>query len=224
VRTEDPFWLDAAYSRPTPDVGLVDRNLHFARAVVAVRRTLGGEGRVLDFGGGSGLLVRLVRDRGVDARWHDPMASNLFALGFESEPAADRWSLVSAIEVLEHAPRTKSVVAGLLASTDCLLVSTEAISEPPPAFSDWWYYLLGEGQHVSFPSRRGFGLLAEANHARLVSCGSTHLIVRATRRRVLALWVVLNALRVRAKLHSLRRTMLTRDASSLAEPNAHTNG
>lgn len=216
VRTEEPFWLDEAYSRPTPDLGLVDRNLQQARAIRLIYSTLGGKGKLLDFGGGTGLLVRLLRDRGVDAWWCDPMAANQMARGFNAALSDARWTAITAIEVLEHVPRTASIVKNLMSLTDCLIISTLPIPEPAPPFDQWWYYLLDEGQHVSFPTIRGLKRLAASNGAQLISSGSMHLIVRTSPLRMTMLEGVVRAMRVSAKVHSLRRSLLTKDATSLA--------
>jgi Methyltransferase domain len=216
VRTEEPFWLEEAYSRPTPDLGLVDRNLHQVRAVKFIFAALGGRGKLLDFGAGTGLLVRLLRDRGVDAWWSDPMAKNQLARGFEADLRPGRWKAITAIEVLEHIPRTADVVANLMVTTDCLIVSTLPIPEPAPAFHAWWYYLLDEGQHVSFPSVRGLRKLASENGARLISVGSTHLIVRTSHTRALLLAGILHGMRAIAKIRSRRRSLLGNDAVSVA--------
>ncbi len=216
VRTEEPFWLDEAYSRPTPDLGLVDRNLHQVRAVKAIASVIGGRGRVLDFGAGTGLLVRLLRDRGVDAWWFDPMTKNQLARGFNADVLPGPWRAITAIEVLEHVPRTREVVAELMGVTDCLVVSTLPIPEPTPAFESWWYYLLDEGQHVSFPSVRGLRMLAAANDARLVTAGSTHLIIRTSKARTRLIAGVLQGFRVVAKARSKRRSLLPGDASAVA--------
>lgn len=216
VRSEEPFWLEQAYLRPTPDLGLVDRNLHHALAIRLIYAALGGKGKLLDFGGGTGLLVRLLRDRGVDAWWNDPMATNQMARGFESQLTDVHWTAITAIEVLEHVPRTASIVKQLMSVTDCLVISTLPLPEPAPAFGDWWYYLLDEGQHVSFPTVRGLEQMAAANGARLVSSGATHLIVRASLPRIVLLRGVIRGMRVVAKVRSMRRSLLTQDAASVA--------
>ena len=54
--------------------------------------------QVLDWGGGDGLLVRLLRDAGLDAYHHDRYADNLYAAGFEGDPTK-RYSMVTAFEV-----------------------------------------------------------------------------------------------------------------------------
>jgi hypothetical protein len=100
--------------------------------------------------------------------------------------------------------------------TDCLVISTLPLPEPAPAFGDWWYYLLDEGQHVSFPTVRGLEQMAAANGARLVSSGATHLIVRASLPRIVLLRGVIRGMRVVAKVRSMRRSLLTQDAASVA--------
>src|SRR5688572_19335172 len=69
VQTQDPYWLEEAYSNAIGynDIGLVGRNLdqlELARTVIALffsRRE-----QYLDYGGGYGLFVRLMRDKGYD--------------------------------------------------------------------------------------------------------------------------------------------------------------
>ena len=86
VQTEWPFWLEEAYSRPinNSDMGIVARNVANARIVLGSLWHLGClTGRVVDYAGGCGLLVRLLRDYGVDALWSDRYCSNVLASGFE---------------------------------------------------------------------------------------------------------------------------------------------
>src|SRR3954471_910803 len=74
VQTEDPYWLDKAYESAITrtDVGLVGRNLHQARITQALMELcLKPEGTSVDFGGGYGLFVRLMRDKGYQFFRHD---------------------------------------------------------------------------------------------------------------------------------------------------------
>lgn len=54
---------------------------------------------VVDYAGGHGFLVRLLRDIGVDAFWSDPFCENLVARGFEYENK-NKVELVTAFEFL----------------------------------------------------------------------------------------------------------------------------
>lgn len=183
VQTEEPYWLKRAYEQPisTIDVGIISRNIAMTDEASAVISALfDGGGRFLDWGGGYGILVRLMRDRGFDFYWRDPFCDNLFAQGFEwtdGNPA----ELVTAFEVLEHLPNPVDDVARMAQTADNLLVSTLLLPEPAPALEDWWYYALVGGQHVSLYSRRSLtvlagqlGMFAASNRG-----GSVHLFTRS---------------------------------------------
>ncbi len=105
VFVEDPHWLAEAYADhaiAALDTGIVMRNLWLADAVDALLRwRFRGVRTALDWGGGTGLFVRLMRDRGHDFRWSDPHCENLFALGFEADEQQP-FDLVTCFEVVEH--------------------------------------------------------------------------------------------------------------------------
>ena len=88
IRTQQPDERDEACSGATAslDTGALARNRFCTRLVLAVLGILGhGAPRTLDFGGGHGVLVRLLRDPGIDARSFDARADNLFAQGFDGD-------------------------------------------------------------------------------------------------------------------------------------------
>lgn len=100
----EPHWLEQAYSTAIAalDTGIVTRNLWLADATCALLGlSLRGVRRSLDFGGGSGLFVRMMRDRGHDFHWWDAYSPNLLACGFEAR-AEDRFDLLTAFELVEH--------------------------------------------------------------------------------------------------------------------------
>jgi hypothetical protein len=107
--------------------------------------------RFLDYAGGYGTLVRLMRDRGFDFYWSDPYAKNLHARGFEHVPGS-RYDLLTALEVLEHLPNPLEDIARMLDLADNVLVTTELLPEPAPVPPNWWYYAVKGGQHISFYS------------------------------------------------------------------------
>lgn len=81
IKVRNPHWYEEAYSDAIclADTGIVTRNLNIATALSALFRWMGLRGPFLDYGGGVGLLTRLMRDRGYDFRWFDEYADNALA-------------------------------------------------------------------------------------------------------------------------------------------------
>ena len=151
VQVEQPTWLEEAYTQALndADTGIVRRSVRCTRIVTALLSVLGRLHQpMLDFAGGSGLLVRMLRDVGVDARWRDPHCTNVFARGFEYR--GEHVALISAFEVLEHLVEPLAELRQLSTQCDAMLFSTELIPQPTPAPQAWWYYGLEHGQHIGF--------------------------------------------------------------------------
>lgn len=188
----EPHWLDEAYATAIAalDTGIVTRNLWLADATTALLGTgWRGVRRSIDYGGGTGLLVRLMRDRGHDFRWHDAYSPNLLAIGFEAD-LSQRYDLATAFELVEHLPDPMAVFATLGDLAPTVLVSTELLPDPLPALDRWWYFAPEAGQHIGFFSRRSFEVVAERLGRRLSTNGrNLHVIaaepVRATVLRAL---------------------------------------
>ena len=51
---------------------------------MVIRAFFNAAGRFIDYGAGTGLLVRAMRDSGCDFRTFDRYAKNVFARGFEA--------------------------------------------------------------------------------------------------------------------------------------------
>ena len=86
VQTQQPFWLDTAYKSAINDcdTGIMIRNQTNVSLILATLTMLGKlDGAVVDYAGGYGILVRLLRDRGINALWSDPYCENLLARGFQ---------------------------------------------------------------------------------------------------------------------------------------------
>src|SRR5215211_7400326 len=118
MQTEAPYWLDEAYARqgPSLDTGAIRRtqlNADLVRAVASLLDIRPGQ-PCLDYGAGPGILVRALRDAGLDFRWHDRYATNLFAEGFDSV-TSDTYRLVTAFEVWEHLPDVAAALESFFA-------------------------------------------------------------------------------------------------------------
>ena len=186
IQTEPPYWLDEAYDQAIclQDVGLVRRNLELAaklRNILPAHFDPGG--RFLDYAGGYGLMVRLMRDEGFAFQRHDPLCANIFAQGFDvPELTNQRFETITAFELLEHLEEPMATVGRLLEHTDTLLFSTRLQPEPwPRRVDDWWYFWPQTGQHVTFYTLPALRVLAEKTGTTLYSDGTAlHLLTRRT--------------------------------------------
>lgn len=184
IQTEPPYWLAEAYDQAIciQDVGLVRRNLELAARLRRILLTcFDPDGRYLDYAGGYGLMVRLMRDEGFDFHRHDPLCANIFAQGFDiSELANQRYEAITAFELLEHLEDPGTMVHRLLEHTDVLLFSTRLQPDPwPRSVDEWWYFWPETGQHVTFYTLPALGVLAQKTNSTLYSDGSAlHLLTR----------------------------------------------
>lgn len=177
VQTERPYWLEKAYSSVISnfDTGIMARNqsnVGLILATLSVNNIMTGV--VVDYAGGYGILVRLLRDRGIEALWSDPYAKNLVAVGFEH--TTQRAELVTAFEVFEHFTDPLLEANKLFAIAPNLLISTILIDTPAPLPDRWWYYGLEHGQHVGFFRLQTLEFIAKKFNKYLVSDGvSCHM-------------------------------------------------
>lgn len=179
VFAADPHWLPQAYERTiaAQDIGLVGRNISASLATsTLIRLGFRTAERFVDFGGGNGMFVRLMRDAGFDFRYFDRHGPNLFAAGHEVELDGS-WTaqLATAFEVMEHLRRPRDELRDLLAASEALFFTTTCLPDPAPALGDWWYYALEAGQHITFYTPRSLDILAAHFGLRRVSSGPYHL-------------------------------------------------
>jgi hypothetical protein len=183
IETETPYWLSESYSDAiaSSDIGLVGRNVDLAELTSVILSVFfDGSGKFVDYGGGYGLFVRLMRDAGFDFYRYDKHCANLFATGFDVclEPS-QKFELVTAFEVFEHLVDPITEVAKMSSITPSILFTTELIPESDPPHPDhWWYYGLHHGQHITFYTHRSLSVLAKRTESNLYSSGSFHLLTR----------------------------------------------
>jgi len=175
-QTETPYWLNDAYASAINDVdtGILWRNQLNVRRVIMTLCALGQlKGRVVDHAGGYGILVRMLRDAGVDARWRDKYCENLLARGFEADDGGAE--LVTAFEVFEHLEHPLVELRRLLQSSPAVLISTELIPQGGVA-RNWWYLGPEHGQHIGFSRRATLRYMAEQLACQIATDGrSLHL-------------------------------------------------
>ena len=166
----EPHWLDRSYSQvitPDPDFGalrrtlFVDRFLRRLRGAGIVKRAC----RTLDYGSGLGTLVRMQRDRDIEAWGYDLYATPKFADAYCGRQLPDGdFDLITCIEVLEHTKNPVEVLQVLrsrLKPKGVVVVSTEMVDDQP--LLETWPYLAREhGQHITLFSRAGFTTAVES--------------------------------------------------------------
>lgn len=159
LQTELPYWLDEAYSSNLSnlDTGALQRNLQNLAAAYLISKLF----RVrdaLDFGGGDGLLCRLLRDYNVNCYVNDKYAVPTYSQGF-SEPDFAAPSLVLAFEVLEHFATPARELQDLFQMRPKVVLASTTIYADQRA--DWWYLTPESGQHVFFYSEKAVRMIAE---------------------------------------------------------------
>jgi 2-polyprenyl-3-methyl-5-hydroxy-6-metoxy-1,4-benzoquinol methylase len=128
---------------------------------------------VLDFGGGNGLLCRLLRDRGFNARVLDAYATNDFAQGFDDDGSI--YNLVCAFEVAEHFADPKTEMTRIFQRSKAVVIIGTVTYEGQGA--DWWYFI-GGGQHVFFYAKGGMKFLAAMHGYHYEPMGNTHIFLK----------------------------------------------
>jgi len=178
VQTEDPYWIGEAYARSITrsDTGIMYRNQTNAKMVLATLAILGNiRCKVVDYAGGYGILVRLLRDFGIDASWMDRYSENLLAPGFEYIDGDA--ILVTAFEAFEHFVNPEKELLAMLTIAPNVLLSTEIMPNLTPHLDNWWYYGKEHGQHIGFFRVKTLEKLANRHGKFVVTDGkSYHLI------------------------------------------------
>ena len=175
LQTEKPFWLEEAYkdSIAPEDTGILQRNLNNRVAAASVLSCFYDiDKKFLDYAGGYGVFVRLMRDVGFDFVWADKFSQNLFARGFEYKQD-DKIDLITAFEVLEHLENPVEELKKMFDISSDILFTQNIL--PLPVKRNWWYYAPSGGQHISFYTNKTLDFIADIFGKRHLSGGEYHL-------------------------------------------------
>lgn len=180
VQTESPYWLEESYSSAISDsdTGIFVRNNYYSKVIFILMRLLGltPSQKFLDYGGGHGIFVRLMRDRGLPFFWSDKYSQNHYARGFEAG-TSDKYEAVTAIETAEHWLNPEAEISRIFGMTDTIIMTTELTPTQSPDPQAWWYFCLEHGQHISLFSKKSLEILAHQHQAHLVTNGyNLHII------------------------------------------------
>ena len=218
LQTQEPYWLEEAYSTPVHqgaggtsqnlndlDTGAAQRVLSSLAVTARVANSLNLK-NVLDYGGGDGLLCRLLRDYGFNAFVSDPHAAPTYAPGF-TRPNFERPDLITAFEVMEHMSNPAEELAALfeLQPTAFLATTTTYSGQD----KDWWYLIPSTGHHIFFYSEAALQMIADRHGYELVRPGGYILFVKpgtisAAKRRFLELAMRAKPLRLYRAMLNLR--------------------
>jgi 2-polyprenyl-6-hydroxyphenyl methylase/3-demethylubiquinone-9 3-methyltransferase len=148
----DPDFVEA---RPAANARMVAESFPDAKGSI----------RILDYGGGSGLLAERLREMGFSAATYDPFSN------FDGVPK-ERFDLITCFEVMEHVPQPKETVAAmvsLLKEDGAILFSTLV---QPAEFEQiglgWWYAAPRNG-HISLYTAAALARLFKAHGMRVGS-------------------------------------------------------
>jgi 2-polyprenyl-3-methyl-5-hydroxy-6-metoxy-1,4-benzoquinol methylase len=130
---------------------------------IYVQSTIGDSGRQLrhlDYGGGEGLLSRLLCDAGWNSRSYDPFVDKNVKIA-----ELGRFELITAYEVFEHVPDPCALIDDLssLLVEDGVIMFSTLLSDGNIHHHQrlsWWYVSPRNG-HISIFSQRSLSLLAE---------------------------------------------------------------
>jgi hypothetical protein len=175
IQTEHPHWLSESYEEAITDldIGYVGRNISLSEIVTALIKITGNKrSRFVDYGGGYGLLVRLLRDKGYNFYRQDLHCKNIFSNNFDVTNLSkfDRFQMLTAFEVFEHLDNPIGEIEKMLTYSDTILFSTAL--QPNASFKaaeDWWYFAPETGQHVSFYHRSTLEFIARRFNCKLYS-------------------------------------------------------
>ncbi len=151
VYNEDYIRVDPDYVEKRPAVAAAGLHQTFGHVASSLRH--------LDYGSGSGVLSRMLRESGWNSDAYDPYASP--DVSFES---LGRYELVTAYEIFEHVAdphRLMADIAGLLREDGVLILST-LLSDgaiAPRQRLTWWYASPRNG-HISLFSKKSLTALA----------------------------------------------------------------
>ncbi|HSD07318.1 class I SAM-dependent methyltransferase [Flavobacterium sp.] len=179
VQTENPYWLKEAYRSAiaSQDIGLLSRNVYYAPIVSSIIKLFfKKDASFLDYGGGYGVFVRFMRDRGFNFYRYDTYCENMFAKGYEDNDKSN-YELITSFEVFEHLVDPIVEVQKMLQKSKNIFFSTELQPKGFMNEKEWWYVMPETGQHISLYSMESLKFIAKKFNLNLYSNGNSfHLL------------------------------------------------
>ncbi|EKT4499182.1 class I SAM-dependent methyltransferase [Flavobacterium psychrophilum] len=165
VQTDEPFWLEEAYQSAITslDIGILIRNNYLVYEVSKIIDSCFLEAKkMLDYAGGYGLFVRLMRDKGYDFFRQDIYCDNLFADHFDITNIKEtKFDIVTGFEVLEHFSNPLKEIEEIFNYSENAIFSTEIIPDNHSDIQNWVYISQETGQHIAFYSSKAMQIIAK---------------------------------------------------------------
>jgi hypothetical protein len=188
IQTEEPYWIEEAYNSAITkqDIGLLSRNNYFVNLIsVLINFFFEKKKTFLDYGGGYGIFVRLMRDHGFDFYRFDTYCENIFAIGFDDKQHTD-YELLTSFEVFEHLVDPIQEIELMLKKSQSIFFSTEIQPNSITNVNDWWYFMPWTGQHISLYSIESLKFIANKYGLNLYTNGKTfHLLTKKKINKIL---------------------------------------
>lgn len=184
LSTEEPYWLDEVYVSPISmfDTGHIQRNIRISqKLMILLTIFFDRKKKFVDYAGGNGILVRMMRDIGFDFFWEDKYANNLFSQGFELDNSNfEGVAAITVIECFEHFVDPIKEIESLLKISRNIIFTTELLPSKVPDPQDWWYYTLERGGHISFFSEKTFEYIANKYKLYYFHLNGFHILTEKT--------------------------------------------
>lgn len=177
LQTEEPYWLEEAYgdSINVSDTGYMARNLYFAKVMtILLPIFFDKKGSFLDYAGGYGVFVRMMRDIGFDFYWDDKYTQNIFARGFGYSDSRSI-EAVTTFESFEHFVDPMVEIGKIFAISKNIIFTTEVFDGVPPKPDEWSYYGFEHGQHISFYQEKTLRYIADSFGVNYSRFGDLHI-------------------------------------------------
>lgn len=155
LQTQVPYWLKEAYRDPVryTDTFAAQRCGRMSRLIFIITKILrlSVSLKVLDWGGGDGLLTRMLRDLGIDAYSFDMYSKNTYAGGFDRMPNHN-YDFITAFEVLEHMAYPREELGEIFGLEPRFILFSTCLYEGQD--SEWPYLAPYSGRHIHFFTRK----------------------------------------------------------------------
>jgi hypothetical protein len=173
IQTEEPYWLQEAYESviTSLDIGLVDRNLYLREIIPGVMdKFFPRAERMIDYGGGYGMFVRMMRDKGYNFFRQDIYCGNIFAKNFDvTDVGYKTYDVLTAFEVFEHLPDPLGEIEKMFSISENIVFTTVLRPSKLDGFKDWWYVSPLTGQHIAFYSAETLNFIAKKFNKKIYS-------------------------------------------------------